>query len=163
MPYLISNSLSRPADILLPTLSRGHPAALDVHVISPLQQQIMGKSDFTPGHALQVGMHRKLTSHLSACRSAGVDFIPIVAEALEGLAWDAIATIKSIGKAISLRVGPQVYTSCTKQLFHCVAIALWQGNACLWLHSLLTLPPLVDGLVQFSCILTIFLFHFLCS
>ena len=144
MPYLIPNCLSTPADILLPTWSRGRPAALDVHVISPLQQQIMGESASTPGHALQVDVHRKLTSHLSACRSAGVDFIPIVAEAL---ASDAIATIKSIGKAISLRAGPQVYTSCTKQLFHRVAIALWRGNASLWLHRLPTLPPSVDRLV----------------
>ena len=146
MPYL-PNSLSRPADILLPTWSRGRPAALDVHIISPLQQQIMGESASTPGHALQVGVHRKLTSHLSACHSAGVDFIPIMAEALGGQASDAIATIKSIGKAISLRAGPQVYTSCTKQLFHRVAITLWRGNACLWLHRLPTLPPSVDGLV----------------
>ena len=47
MPYLIPSSLSRPADILLPTWSRGRPAALDVHVISPLQQQIMGESAST--------------------------------------------------------------------------------------------------------------------
>ena len=66
----------------------------------------MGESASTPGHALQVGIHRKLTSHISACHSARVDFIPIVAEALGGLALDAIATIKSIGKAISLRADP---------------------------------------------------------
>ena len=71
MPYLIPNSLSRPADILLPTWSWGHPAPLDIHVISPLQQQIMGESASIPDHALQVGVHCKLTSHLSACRSAG--------------------------------------------------------------------------------------------
>ena len=38
MPNLIPDSLSRPADVLLPTWSCGRPAALDVHVISPLQQ-----------------------------------------------------------------------------------------------------------------------------
>ena len=30
---------------------------------------------------------------------------------------------------------------------HRVAIALWRGNACLWLHRLPTLPPSVDGVV----------------
>ena len=69
-----------------------------------------------------------------------------MAEALGGLASDAIATIKSIGKAISQRAGPQVYT-CIEQLFNRVAIALWQGNASLWLHRLPTLPPSVDRLV----------------
>ena len=83
MPHLVSSSLSRLADIYLPTWSR--PAALDVHVISPLQQQTLGEAASTPGHALQVGVRRKLTSHLAECRSVGVEFIPIVAEALGGL------------------------------------------------------------------------------
>ena len=147
MPHLISNSLSRPADIFFPIWSRGRPAALDVHVISPLQQLTMGGAASTPGHALQVGIQRKLTSHLSACRSAGVDFIPIVAETLGGLAEDTILTIRSIGEAIAQRIGPQVSASCTKHLFQRFAIALWRGNASLWLHRQPTLPPSVDGLV----------------
>ena len=125
MPNLIPNSLSRPADVFLPTWSRGRPAALDVHVISPLQQQTLGEAASTPGHVLQVGIQRKLASHLEACRSAGVDFVPIVAEALGGLAEDSIFTIRSIRVAISQRVSPQDSTTCTKQLFHRVAIALW--------------------------------------
>ena len=98
---MVPDSHSRPADILLPTWSRGRPAALDVHVISPLQQLTLHKAASTPGHALQVGVQRKLASHLSACRSAGVDFIPVVAETLGGLAEDSIAIIRSLGKAIS--------------------------------------------------------------
>ena len=108
---MVPNSLSRPADILLPTWSRGRPAALDVHVISPLQQQTMGEAASTPGHGLGVGVQRKLASHLAACRSAGVDFIPIVAEALGGLAEDSISTIRSLGEAIAQRVSPQVSTT----------------------------------------------------
>ena len=126
---MVPDSHSRPADILLPTWSRGRPAALDVHVISPLQQLTLHKAASTPGHALQVGVQRKLASHLSACRSAGVDFIPVVAETLGGLAEDSIAIIRSIGKAISQRVTPQDASTCTKHLFHRVAVALWRGNA----------------------------------
>ena len=84
MPSLIADFLSRPADVFLPTWSRDRPAALDVYVISPLQQQTLGEAASTPGHALQVGVRRKLTSHLSACRSAGVDFIPFVMEGYGG-------------------------------------------------------------------------------
>ena len=141
MPNMISNSLSRPADVLLPTWSHGRPAALDVHVISPLQQQTIGEAASTPGHALQVGVQCKLTAHLATCRSAGVDFIPIVAEVLGGLAEDLISTIRSLGEAIALRVRPQDSTTCIKQLFHRVAIALWRGNAYLWLHRQPTLSP----------------------
>ena len=41
MPNLITDSLSRPADVFLPTWSS---AALDVHVNSPLQQQTLGEA-----------------------------------------------------------------------------------------------------------------------
>ncbi len=68
---LVPDSASRP--------SIGRPAALDVHVISPLQ------SARTQGHALQVGVQRKLASNL---RSMGLTCIPLVAETLGGLAED---------------------------------------------------------------------------
>ena len=89
--HIIANGIlpnfGRPADIYLPTWSRGRPATLDVHVISPLQQQTLGEAAFSPGHALQVGVQRKLSSHLSNCRSAGLEFIPLVFETLGFLPW----------------------------------------------------------------------------
>ena len=41
-----------------------------------LQQQTIAEAASTPGHALQVGVRRKLTSHLSSCHSVGIEFIP---------------------------------------------------------------------------------------
>ena len=73
--------------------------------------------------------------------------MPVVAETLGGLADDTIATIKAIGKAIAQRVTPRDSSTCTKQLFHRFAIALWGGNACLWLHRHPPLPPSVDGII----------------
>ena len=51
---LIPDSSSRPADVFLPTWSRGRPAAVDVRgqVISPLQQHTLGEAA-----SLQVGIH----------------------------------------------------------------------------------------------------------
>ena len=97
-PGLVPGSQSRPADILLPIWSRGHSAALDIHVISHLQRQTVQEAATTPGHALQVSIQRKLAAHLSACRAAGVEFVPFVAEALGGLAAVTITTIRAIGK-----------------------------------------------------------------
>ena len=90
---------------------------------------------------MQVGVQHKLTSHLTGCRSAGVEFIPIVAETLGGLAEDTIHIIRSFGEAIAQRVGLQVSTTYTKHLFHRVATALWRGNSTLWMHRIPTLPP----------------------
>ena len=121
---MVPNSMSRPADILLPNWSCGRPAALDVHVISPLQHQLVGEASFTPGHALQVGVQRKLAAHLSACRSTGTDFIPLVAETLGGLDRVTIRTVKSFGHAIADRSGsltppPPPDTSSAGSPSHC--------------------------------------------
>ena len=139
---VVPDSQSRPADILLPTWSRGRPAALDVHIISPLQRKTVQEAAHTPGHALQVGIQRKLTAHLSACRAVGVEFVPIVAKTLGGLAEDSIATVRALGKAIAQRTDPENYPSCTRQLYHRLGIALWRGNARLLLHRQPSLPPL---------------------
>ena len=75
-----------------------------------------------------------------------VDFVPIVVEALGGLAEDSVNVIRAFGESIALRVGSQDSATCTKQLFHrVVAMALWRGNATLWLHRQPSLPPTVDA------------------
>ena len=72
VPSLIPGSSSRPADIYLPNWDRGRPAALDVTVISTMQQQTQAGAANTPGHALRVGEERKMVAHADACRSVGV-------------------------------------------------------------------------------------------
>ena len=55
-PNFVPSFSTRPADILLPNWCRGHPAALDVSVISPLQQLTLFEAAASPGHALSVGV-----------------------------------------------------------------------------------------------------------
>ena len=142
MPNLVPDSLSKPAEILLPAGNHGRPASLDIHVISSFQQQTVGEAAFTLGHALQVGgVQRKLASQLSAYRSAGVDFIPIVTDVLGGLAEDTISIIRTFGEAIGWRVTPKAPPPAPNSSF-IVAISLWWGNASLWLHRQPILPPL---------------------
>ena len=144
---VVAYSQSRPADILLPTWRHGRPAALDVHVISPLQNSTLHEAATTPGHALNVGVQRKLTAHLANCRAAGIEFIPIVAETLGGLAEDTIFMIRTIGKAISHRTTTDNPSISISQLFHRLAISLWRGNARLWLNRHPILSPSVDGVI----------------
>ena len=104
-PNLVPDSSVRPADVLLPNWNRSRPAAVDVHVISPLQQQTLAEAASTTSHALQVGVCRKLVSNLSACHSVGVEFVPFVIETLGGLSEDTISTIRAIGRAVGQRSG----------------------------------------------------------
>ena len=136
-PGVVPSSLSRPADVLLPNWSSGRPAALDVHVISPLQQQTLVEASHTPGHALQIGVRRKLTAHLSACCSTGTDFIPLVAETLGGLAEDTIRTVATIGRAIADRSGSPDPSLTTKHHWQCLPLVAPPPS----------LPPSLDGVV----------------
>ena len=124
--------------------------ASDVHIISPLQQLTLSEAAYTPGHAIEVGVRRKVAANLPSCRSAGVDFIPIVAETLGGLAEDTISTISTLGMAITQRVGPTTdddSSPAIRQLFNKYAVTLWRGNATLWMHRLPPVHPSVDGVI----------------
>ena len=140
---LVTGSLSRPTDVFLPSWSCGRPAALDIHVISPLQQQTLSEASVTPGHALQVGVQRKLTSNLPACREAGVECIPIVAETLGGLAEDAIFTVRSLGREIAERDGSMDPLSTTRhfpEVRHCPL-----AGQCVPLAPSPSNPPILSG------------------
>ena len=93
-PSLIPESSSRPADVYLPYWVRGQPAALDVTVISTLQQQTLTGAASVPSHALQVGEDQKMAAHADACRAVGVVFVPLVMETLGGWCDEAIRTIR---------------------------------------------------------------------
>ena len=99
---MIPGSSSHPADVYLPNWRRGHPAALDIHVISTMQQQTLVGASTNPGYALQVGEERKMAAHAGACRAAGV---PLVVESLGGWSYEAIQTIKSIGRLQGQHLG----------------------------------------------------------
>ncbi len=140
LAYCLARRLAR-------ATSSSHAGALDVLVISPLQELTIAQAAQTPGHALQVGVQRKLAANLSACHSSGMDFVPLVAQTLGGLAEDTIRTITNISRAIENRCGTSDSTPTTSHLFGRLAVALWRGNASLWLHRLPTIPPSLDGVV----------------
>ena len=145
------SSLSRPADILLPHWSHSRPAALDVSVISPLQHLTLTGAVSSPGYALRIHVWRKMSSNLPACRSAGVDFLPIVVETLGGWCSDAITTICLIGQALGQRLNSTDPAHSTKHFYGRLGVALWRGNAALWMHRQPTLP--FSGWCTLICLL----------
>ena len=99
-----------------------------------------------PGHALEVGTQRKLASHLAPCCDTGVEFVPVVAETLGGLSADTVGIIRSLATAISQHTDSSDPSS-HNHLFQRVVVALWRGNACLWLHRQPPLAPDIDGIL----------------
>ena len=145
-PSLIPGSSSRPADVYLPNWKRGQPAALDVTVISTMQQLTRDRASVVPGYALQVGEERKMAAHAEACRSVGIAFTPLVVETLGGWCQEAINTVKDIGRIQGHRLGISPSES-TRHLFQRLSISLWKGNASLWIRRQPSISPVVDGLI----------------
>ena len=144
---MVAGSHTRPADILLPTWQSGCPAALDIHVISPLQYRILYAAVSTPGQALNVGVQRKMEAHLSDCLAAGMDFVPVVVEALGGGGEGCLRMSSLLFRRLG-RQSPNML-ALTVPLLVLVSFftaSLWRGNACLLLHRHPTLPPPVDGI-----------------
>ena len=101
-----------PAHALLtfssPTGVRDTMLLLIFQVISPLQQLSLSGAASLPGHTLQVCTQSKFSSHLSTCRSAGIDFIHMVVEALGGWSSETVINIQGIREALGLLSNPLV-------------------------------------------------------
>ena len=145
VPSLIPGSRSCPADIYLPIWERGQPAALDVMVISTLQQQTIAAST-TQGHALSVGEKWKMAAQAEACHFVGVSFNPLVVESIGCWSDRAAETIRRFGRLLGQRLGippPPPHT----HLFQRLAIRLWRENATMWIRRTPIRPVEVDGVV----------------
>ena len=76
----LENINSRPADILVQSWDRGHPAAFDVTVTSPLTPAILNISSIYEGAAGRVAEARKHTTNDAKCQDLGWLCIPLAVE-----------------------------------------------------------------------------------
>ena len=74
------NINSHPADILVQSWDRGHPAAFDVTVTSPLTPAILNISSFYEGTAGHVAEARKHTTNDAKCQDLWWLCIPLAVE-----------------------------------------------------------------------------------
>ena len=103
-PSLIPGCHNRPADVFLPHWDRGLPTALDVSVISTLQQRTVRGAAENQGYALSICEERKMATHAASCREVGVSFIPLAVESLGGWSDLAAKTISRIGRLLGQRL-----------------------------------------------------------
>ena len=113
VPSIVPGSCSRPADLYLPYWSHGKPAAMDVTVISSLQDQRVSQAATSQGSALLYAEERKNIVHFEDCRRVGVSFFPLAVEVLGGWSQSAVSIISSLGQHLVSRRG-----SPTGQVIH---------------------------------------------
>lgn len=124
---MVTSTQSRPADILLPTWTRGQPAALDATVISSLQQATRKGASENSGHALAIAEARKRAAHAANCRDQGVQFIPIAVEVLGGWADEGRAVLRTIARYAAER-SQDPPPNATRHLMGKLSIVLQKGN-----------------------------------
>ena len=140
----MAGSQSRPADIFLPVWTNGRGAPLDVMVVCPLQKKLVARAVVNPGHTLTYVQERRNQKHGAECQGAGIDFIPIVVEALGG--WDTVSAdcIRRIARAQGARLGLPSHEA-VPRLFQRLSVTLWRANAPMWGRRMGVLPPEIDG------------------
>ena len=95
-PELIPGFASCPADVFLPYWCRGCPVALDITIISTMQEHTVTGAAITKGHALRSGEEQKRAAHNADCQAVGVTLVPMVVETMGGWREEAVYTIKQI-------------------------------------------------------------------
>ena len=90
---------------------RGQPAALDVTVVSTLQNRTVAGAASVSSYVLSVARERKVAAHSEACQSAGVLFVPMVVETLGGWDEEAVRTITAFAVSTPGNSTIRLYTT----------------------------------------------------
>ena len=145
VPFLILGTSNWPADVHLPIWKRGQPAAMDVSVISTMQQRTIVGASNSRGYALRLGEERKMRVHAEPCQSIGILFVPLIVQTIGGWSDQAVTTISHMGRFLGQRLGSS-QSEAIQHLFQQLAVALWRGNTSLGIHRQTAISSLLDGL-----------------
>ena len=125
----------------------GKDAALDVTVVTPIQDICMPGAANTAGHALNHAYGRKLNGAEEECRRQGIAFLPIVAETFGGWHPEAGRQVKKLGTALARHTG-QEEGEAVSHLWSRMGILLQRGNAAILGNRIPTQPgAYIDGIL----------------
>ena len=114
----------------VPSWHQGHATALDVTVVSPLQQALIGKAAETAGAAASRAYDRKNRQSFEEYRAQGIHFIPMSVETLGGWHPQAVKVIRTLGRQLARQTGRED-SEVISQTFQRLSILLMKGNSAL--------------------------------
>ena len=145
--FLLPGNDRRPADVLIRNWVGGKDAALDVTVVTPIQDICLPGAANTAGHALSHAYGRKLNGAEEECRRQGIAFLPIVAETFGGWHPEAGRQVKKLGAALARHTG-QEEGEAVSHLWSRMGILLQRGNAAILGNRIPTQPgAYIDGIL----------------
>ena len=105
VPSLNLGTSSWPADVYLPVWKRLQPAALDISVISTMQQRTIVGASNSRGYVLRLGEEIRMKVHAEPCQSKGLLFVHLILETIGGWNDQAVITISHIGRFLGQKLG----------------------------------------------------------
>ena len=130
MPGLVPGTLSRPADVYIPSWIDGRKVAFDISVVSPTQDAILHRAAETPAAAIEMRKADKNRRHFDNCSAQGIVFVPLVVETFGGWDSEAVKYLKIMAKQNARRWGKNISDE-INHFFQRMSIALQRGNASL--------------------------------
>ena len=130
---LLPGSQAKPADVFIPGWANGRDAALDVTVVSSLQQELVRRAAAEVGSAAARRHADKMSKYFQVCDREGIQFFPVVVEALGGWHEDAAALITRLARQLASHTGKEADEQ-IKHLFQRMGILLMRGNSALILN-----------------------------
>ena len=142
---LLPGSDDKPADVLLPNYASGKPAALDVTVVSPLQQQLVKKAAEEPGSAARKRFQEKQAKYQTPCKNEGIEFFPLSVETLGGWHPESLLVLKNLARHLASHSG-NTFEETQRHFLQRLSILLMRGNSALILSRHTTqIDAKVDG------------------
>ena len=137
---LIDTSGQRPADVYLPSFSRGMPVAIDITVSHPSQSTTITGDDVANGMSASVKaaldkVDLKNRKYTAQCQSRGVVFQAVAVCTFGGWLQDGDALVSSLASRAANRSGG-VPGTVLAQFRQRLSITLWRSNARQILHCL---------------------------
>ena len=127
---LIPGREARPADFHIPNWVQGRDAALDVTVVSPMQQALVERAAEEPGHALSHAYQRKMRQSYDDYNREDIFFAPLPVETLGGWHSQAVEHITRLAWQLARHTGRED-NEVIRHLFQRLGILLMKGNSAL--------------------------------
>ena len=130
---LISDRNARPADVYIPSWDLSRPAALDVTIVSPVQDHYLSQATEKACVAANAADQEKHNKAFEYCLAANVDFFPLAFEIYGAMTKDAKELIKRVSnRAATARNISR--NKAFKEIMQKISLSIAKANALAILH-----------------------------
>ena len=134
-----AGTMTRPADVLIPTWSLGKAGAIDVTVVNPLNHNNLIGANTTVEDTLDQAEMTKHAHNDTKCRELGWVCLPLATTPYGGWGRESITILKTIAGRVGIATGEAKSAVCVR-LFRALSVVLARSMA----RAILARTPVVE-------------------